>query len=191
MFRDGISEGQYEEIVTHELNAIKAACRKIDPTYNPPITYVVVLKRHHVRFQGVDRQAQDRSGNVKSGTCVDTQIAHPLRPDFFLVSQAGLQGTSRPTYYTVLHDENKMSADDLQNFAYHLTFSFCRCPRAVGLTAPVYYAHLAAERTRIWQDIGGDDTESSISGSAPGSTEVEAANRIKIHPRLANVLYFV
>ena len=34
-FRDGVSEGQYAAVVEHEIPALKAACREIDPRYSP------------------------------------------------------------------------------------------------------------------------------------------------------------
>ncbi|KAK4705643.1 hypothetical protein P7C70_g546, partial [Phenoliferia sp. Uapishka_3] len=36
-FRDGVSEGQYATVVEYEITAIKAACREIDPRYNPKV----------------------------------------------------------------------------------------------------------------------------------------------------------
>lgn len=53
-----------------------------------------------------------------AGTVVDSQITHPTEHDFFLVSHSGIQGTSRPTHYHVLWDENAMGADMLQTFTY-------------------------------------------------------------------------
>ncbi len=49
---------------------------------------------------------------------MDSQITHPTEHDFFLVSHSGIQGTSRPTHYHVLWDENAMGADMLQTFTY-------------------------------------------------------------------------
>ena len=33
-----------------ELSAIRKACLRLDKDYNPPITFVVVQKRHHTRL---------------------------------------------------------------------------------------------------------------------------------------------
>ena len=48
-YRDGVGEGQYEEIVNYEVEHIRSACRKLEATYNPTITFIVVRKRHHTR----------------------------------------------------------------------------------------------------------------------------------------------
>ena len=50
MFRDGVSEGQFQSVMARELLAIRAACSKLgDGSYKPHISYIVVQKRHHTR----------------------------------------------------------------------------------------------------------------------------------------------
>ena len=50
MFRDGVSEGQFQSVMARELLAIRAACSKLgDGSYKPLISYIVVQKRHHTR----------------------------------------------------------------------------------------------------------------------------------------------
>lgn len=50
MFRDGVSEGQFLTVLSRELRAIQAACSQLQESYQPPITYLVVQKRHHTRI---------------------------------------------------------------------------------------------------------------------------------------------
>jgi eukaryotic translation initiation factor 2C len=52
------------------------------------------------------------------GTVVDTEVTHPFEFDFFLNSQAGIQGTNRPSHYHVLMDQNRLTSDDIQQFTY-------------------------------------------------------------------------
>lgn len=40
---------------------------------------------------------------------VDTDVTHPIDNDYYLLSHAGILGTSRPTHYVVLHDDNKFT----------------------------------------------------------------------------------
>jgi eukaryotic translation initiation factor 2C len=48
--------------------AIKAACTRINPKYNPTLTFIVVQKRHNTRFYTADKNFQDgKSGNVQAG----------------------------------------------------------------------------------------------------------------------------
>lgn len=148
-FRDGVSEGQFAQVLDFELAAIKEACKELDSNYAPKITFVLVQKRHHTRFFVANAQDADRSGNIPAGTVVDTAVVHPNQFDFFLCSHGGIQGTSRPTHYHVVHDENNFSADELQTLSYQLCYTFARCTRSVSVVTPVYYAHLVAFRARF------------------------------------------
>ena len=58
------------------------------------------------------------------------------------------QGTSRPTHYYVLRDENVFSADEVQQITYDLCYCFVRCMRSISAPAPVAYANLLAARAR-------------------------------------------
>lgn len=58
------------------------------------------------------------------------------------------QGTSRPSHYHVLWDDNHFDADELQCLTYQLCHTYVRCTRSVSIPAPAYYAHLVAFRAR-------------------------------------------
>ncbi|CAH8462539.1 unnamed protein product [Schistosoma rodhaini] len=145
-YRDGVSEGQFENVLVEELAAIQRACSDVRPGEEPAITYIVVQKRHHIRFKPSDPRAR----NVEPGTVVDTEITHPREFDFYLCSQDGIQGTSKPAHYHVLYDDSNWSSDALQMFTYHLCYTYMRCSRSVSYPAPTYYSHLAAFRARDW-----------------------------------------
>lgn len=49
-YRDGVSEGQFQEVYTNELCRMQNACCRIRPDYEPGFTFIVVQKRHHIRF---------------------------------------------------------------------------------------------------------------------------------------------
>ncbi|CAM9114998.1 unnamed protein product, partial [Sphacelaria rigidula] len=102
-FRDGVSEGQFREVLRYEAT-IEQACAALEPRYRPTITFIVVQKRHHTRLFQPKREDQDKSGNCFPGTVVETGICHPMEWDFYLMSHGGLQGTSRPAKYHVLWD---------------------------------------------------------------------------------------
>ena len=89
-----------------------------------------------------------RSGNIPPGTTVDTGITHPTEFDFYLCSHAGIQGTSRPSHYHIIWDDNSFTADELQALTYQLCHTYVRCTRSVSVPAPAYYAHLVAFRAR-------------------------------------------
>ena len=153
-FRDGVSEGQFDEVCRTEISALKSevfsshlerslselritgAIQGIGKEIDCAITYIICGKRHHIRFFPKDPKDGDRSGNVKAGTVIDTDIAHPYYNDFYLLSHAGLLGTSRPTHYSVLLDECKLGADELQKLAFYLAHLYPRATRSVSIAAP-------------------------------------------------------
>ncbi|KAL8146423.1 hypothetical protein AgCh_004241 [Apium graveolens] len=168
-YRDGVSEGQFNQVLLEEMHAIRTACQSLQENYLPPVTFVVVQKRHHTRlFPAVhnDRRSTDKSGNILPGTVVDTTICHPTEFDFYLCSHAGIQGTSRPTHYHVLYDENKFTADALQALTNQLTYTYARCTRSVSIVPPAYYAHLTAFRARYYMEGTASDGDSSSEARA-------------------------
>ncbi|GAY65854.1 hypothetical protein CUMW_244220 [Citrus unshiu] len=178
-YRDGVSEGQFSQVLLHEMNAIRLACASLEEGYAPPVTFVVVQKRHHTRLFPAEhnrRDLTDRSGNILPGTVVDTQICHPTEFDFYLNSHAGIQGTSRPTHYHVLFDENRFSADGLQVLTNNLCYTYARCTRSVSIVPPAYYAHLAAFRARFYIE---DETSA---GGSTGGTRSTAEGSLAIRP---------
>ncbi|KAH9660338.1 protein argonaute 5 [Citrus sinensis] len=174
MIRDGVGEGQFSQVLLHEMSAIRQACASLEEGYAPPVTFVVVQKRHHTRLfpaEHNNRDLTDRSGNILPGTVVDTQICHPTQFDFYLNSHAGIRGTSRPIHYHVLYDENRFSADDLQVLTNNLCYTYARCTRSVSIVPPAYYAHLAAFRARYYIE-----DETSAGGSTGGSRSTADRN---------------
>uniref|UniRef100_A0A915K8F7 Piwi domain-containing protein n=1 Tax=Romanomermis culicivorax TaxID=13658 RepID=A0A915K8F7_ROMCU len=149
VYRDGVSEGQFVGVLKEEVNKIRAACQEMSVGFKPKITFIVVQKRHHTRFFCMDqRDMCGKARNIPPGTVVDSEITNPESYDFFICSHFGIQGTSRPSHYHVLLDENKFTPNDLQQMTYFLCHMYARCTRSVSIPAPVYYAHLACARAR-------------------------------------------
>ncbi|KAJ6837078.1 protein argonaute 1A-like [Iris pallida] len=170
-YRDGVSEGQFSQVLLYELDAIRKACDSLEPDYQPPVTFVVVQKRHHTRLfanNHADHNSVDKSGNILPGTVVDSKICHPTEFDFYLCSHAGIQGTSRPAHYHVLWDENKFTADQLQSLTNDLCYTYARCTRSVSIVPPAYYAHLAAFRARFYMEPENSDSGSMASAAGAG-----------------------
>src|SRR5205823_12734898 len=124
-------------------------CKSLDSKYSPTITFVVAQKRHHTRFFPADKKDSDRLGNCPPGTVVESTITQPFEFDFYLQSHASTQGTSLPTHYHVLCDENSFNPDLLQTLTYNLCYVYARSTRAVSMIPPVYYARLACNRARF------------------------------------------
>lgn len=164
-YRDGVSEGQFYQVLLYELDAIRKACASLEPNYQPPVTFIIVQKRHHTRLFASnhrDRCSTDNSGNILPGTVVDSKICHPTEFDFYLCSHAGIQGTSRPAHYHVLWDENNFTADGIQSLTNNLCYTYARCTRSVSVVPPAYYAHLAAFRARFYLEPDMPENRSSV-----------------------------
>ncbi|KAJ7979975.1 Argonaute family protein [Quillaja saponaria] len=184
-YRDGVSEGQFYQVLLYELDAIRKACASLEPNYQPPVTFIIVQKRHHTRLfanNHRDRSSTDKSGNILPGTVVDSKICHPTEFDFYLCSHAGIQGTSRPAHYHVLWDENNFTADGIQSLTNNLCYTYARCTRSVSVVPPAYYAHLAAFRARFYMEPDMQENGSIGSGAGHGSKATRAAGESCFRP---------
>ncbi|KAH6831334.1 Argonaute family protein [Perilla frutescens var. hirtella] len=141
IFRDGVSESQFNQVLNVELEQIIEACKFLDEEWNPKFLLAVAQKKHHTKIFNADITV-----NVPPGTVIDNGICHPRNNDFYMCAQthAGMIGPTRPTHYHVLHDELRYSPDDFQEFVHSLSYMYQRSTTATSVVAPICYAHLAA-----------------------------------------------
>ncbi|KAI3926873.1 hypothetical protein MKX01_032788 [Papaver californicum] len=131
IFRDGVSESQFNQVFNIELDQIIEACKFLDDKWNPKFTVIIAQKNHHTKF--FQNGSPD---NVPPGTVIDKQICHTRNNDFYICSHAGMIGTTRPTHYHVLMDEIGFTADDMQELVHSLSYvvpkkhycDICCCP---------------------------------------------------------------
>ncbi|KAF8378733.1 hypothetical protein HHK36_030082 [Tetracentron sinense] len=193
-FRDGVSETQFYKVLQEELQAIKAACSKF-PGYKPSITFAVVQKRHHTRLfpNETDPSATGArffNENIPPGTVVDTVITHPKEFDFYLCSHWGMKGTSRPTHYHILWDENRFTSDELQNLVHNLCYTFIRCTNPVSLVPPAYYAHLAAYRGRLYLERSDSAAFSRTAATMSRATSPKATPLPKLSENVKKFMFY-
>ncbi|MCI02563.1 protein argonaute 4a-like, partial [Trifolium medium] len=50
IFRDGVSDSQFNQVLNIELNEIIKACKHLDESWCPKFTVIVAQKNHHTRF---------------------------------------------------------------------------------------------------------------------------------------------
>ncbi|WJZ97369.1 hypothetical protein VitviT2T_015978 [Vitis vinifera] len=194
VFRDGVSEGQFDMVLNEELLDLKRAIQ--GENYCPTITLIVARKRHLTRlFPKVNDGSFN--GNVPPGTVVDTTVVHLSEFDFYLCSHYGTLGTSKPTHYHVLYDEHRFSSDQIQKLTYNLCFTFARCTKPVSLVPPVYYADLAAYRGRLYYDAivaeagASAATSSSVASSSSSSGAWLNERLYRLHGALENMMFFI
>lgn len=151
IFRDGVSEGQYNLVLDRELPPIQKAFEKLYGSESPKVCIVIVGKRHHTRFYPTDSRSMDqKSGNPMPGTVVDRGVTSHYLWDFFLQAHKGLQGTARPAHYVVIKDELNFGQNELEAFVHKLCYNFNRATKAVSICPPAYYADLICERGRMY-----------------------------------------
>ena len=94
IYRDGVSEGQFQKVLAQELPHIRQAARELyDAKRQPRITLIVSVKRHQTRFYPTDASHTDpKSKSPKCGTVVDRGVTNAPTWDFFLQAHASLQG---------------------------------------------------------------------------------------------------
>jgi len=150
LYRDGVSESFYDQVLAKEFTDIKKACASIKEGYNPKVTFVIVSRGHNVRFFPArgDDAGTHRSGDILPGTVVDDGIVDKFAFEFYLNSHAGIIGTNKVPKYTVLVDEFGFTADSMQIFTHWLCHTYSLCYRSVSTPPVVKYAHKAAEEAR-------------------------------------------
>ncbi|KAL3620305.1 Protein argonaute-4 [Castilleja foliolosa] len=171
IFRDGVSESQFNQVLNIELSQIIESCKFLDDKWNPKFVVIVAQKNHHTKF--FQTNSPD---NVQPGTIIDNRICHPKNNDFYLCAHAGMIGTTRPTHYHVLIDEVGFSPDDLQELVHSLSYVYQRSTTAISIVAPILYAHLAATQLGQWMKYEDkSETSSSHNGTAaPAVTPMPA-----------------
>ncbi|KAK9101079.1 hypothetical protein Scep_024509 [Stephania cephalantha] len=176
IFRDGVSESQFNQVLNIELNQIIEACKFLDEKWSPKFTLIIAQKNHHTKFF-----MSGSPNNVPPGTVIDTKVCHPRNNDFYICSHAGMIGTTRPTHYHVLYDEIGFSADDLQELVHSLSYVYQRSTTAISVVAPIRYAHLAASQMGHFVKFeDASETSSSHGGmSNPGAVPVPELPTLK------------
>ncbi|NXW36245.1 AGO2 protein, partial [Phaetusa simplex] len=187
-YRDGVSEGQFQQVIFFFLRFYYMffLCFFLTIQMKRKNCMCALLRLHFLFTQ------VGKSGNIPAGTTVDTKITHPSEFDFYLCSHAGIQGTSRPSHYHVLWDDNRFSSDELQILTYQLCHTYVRCTRSVSIPAPAYYAHLVAFRARYHLvDKEHDSAEGShTSGQSNGRDHQALAKAVQVHQDTLRTMYF-
>lgn len=188
-FRDGVASTAFDQTISEEVGAIKAAATKLSPQAKILVTYVNVQKRHHAFLTPIGKNFADRMGNPLAGSVVDSVICDPRDVDFYLYSHAAIIGTSRGCHNHLLVNDGAYTLTEIQNLTYRLSYLYQRCGRSVSIPAPVYYAHHAASRAKFY--LGNDN--SSISSDEINKRRNNKPFKItgpKVHANIKGKLYF-
>lgn len=156
VYRDGVGDGQFEEVVNKELPAIKNALALMGyQDDRVKVAMVICQKGHHTRFV-YEEKAADGSPtyiNPCPGLCIDANggtnsIASAKINEFYLNSHAAIQGTCKPCKYALVYDEIGFKTSELEILTYWTCYLYARCNKSVSYATPAYYAHWASKRAK-------------------------------------------
>ncbi|EEF34625.1 protein argonaute 4 isoform X1 [Ricinus communis] len=185
IFRDGVSESQFNQVLNIELNQIIEACKHLDEKWNPKFVVIIAQKNHHTKFF-----QPGLPDNVPPGTVIDNKVCHPRNNDFYLCAHAGMIGTTRPTHYHVLLDEVGFSADELQELVHSLSYVYQRSTTAISVVAPVCYAHLAATQMGQFMKFEDASETSSSHGGVTSAGAVPVPQMPKLSDKVSSSMFF-
>ncbi|KAH8756300.1 argonaute-like protein [Diaporthe sp. PMI_573] len=203
VYRDGVSEGQYQTVYDEEIPRLRKAFAEMYPAdltkkNLPRLTVIIVGKRHHTRFYPSQAKDMDRGGNCKPGTVVDRGVTEEGMWDFYLQSHAVIQGTGRPAHYVVVLDEifrdrakklKSSPANELEKVTQALCYSYSRATKAVSICTPAYHADILCERARrymadLFEGSTADDASSVAGGGGVAAT-------VTVHEKLKNTMFYI
>lgn len=185
IFRDGVSESQFNQVLNIELDQIIEACKFLDENWSPKFTVIIAQKNHHTKFF----QAGSPD-NVPPGTVIDKEVCHPHNFDFYMCAHAGMIGTTRPTHYHILFDEIGFSVDDLQELVHSLSYVYQRSTTAISIVAPIRYAHLAATQISLFMKFEDMSETSSSHGGLTSVGGPPVPELPKLHKNVCSSMFF-
>jgi eukaryotic translation initiation factor 2C len=206
IYRDGVSEGQFQQVLDFELPLIHNACRQVYPATAtkqvlPKISVIICGKRHHTRFYPADTKNADKFSNCPPGTVVDRGVTEVRVWDFYLQPHACRQGTPRPCHYTVIFDEifrgravkfpHTCPADALEELTHNMCHLFGRATKAVSLCPPAYYADLLCTRLRCYLADQFDPSDNPAAPSVASGATPKTTSDIKIHNNLKDSMFYI
>ncbi|KAL9607475.1 MAG: hypothetical protein Q9167_007612 [Letrouitia subvulpina] len=213
IYRDGVSEDQYDVVLKDELPALRKGCEDIYPATmskagKPRMTIAIVGKRHNTRFYPTRKEEADRSWNPQNGTVVDRGVTEARNWDFFLQAHTAIQGTARPAHYYLVYDQIfrqqqvkapfQSAADAFEDLTHNLCYLFGRRTKAVSRCPPAYYADLVCDKARcylsgIFAPSAGTSPSASIAPTSTGggSAQVPDSNLVKIHQNVRDAMFYV
>ncbi|KAJ6059897.1 hypothetical protein N7444_003536 [Penicillium canescens] len=205
VYRDGVSENQYDTVIGKELPLLKRACETIYPASVtnrglPRMAIIVVGKRHNTRFYPTADFDADRSANPMPGTVVDRGISKSRHWDFFLQTHPAIQGTARPAHYFTVWDEifstDQPAATGVSGAADVLQDLTTRCAIYLACVPPAYYADLVCTRARcymsdLFDPIPSVTPEASVVGTESGRSQLPESHQVVVHPNVKDTMFYI
>ncbi|KAI9646022.1 hypothetical protein NHQ30_005460 [Ciborinia camelliae] len=207
-YRDGVSESQYGMVVTDELPLIRAGCKAagaragMGENWCPPITLLVVGKRHHTRFFPKVEKPEKNNHNLNSGLLIDTGVVTPNHFSFYLQSHDSGLGTAKSAHYIVITNESQYTAREIQETTNKICFTGSRAFNALSVCTPAKYADILCDRLRCYMQPALHNIYAVTTGQAPHNLDFYRRNpSIWIapgqtrtnpwHPNLNDIMFYL
>ncbi|KAI5286860.1 hypothetical protein KEM54_006447, partial [Ascosphaera aggregata] len=203
VYRDGVSEGQFDKVLNDELPQLRQACRELYPVEKqraglPRFTVMVVTKRHQTRFYPSATQDATKNSNTMPGTTVDRGVTEAQRWTFYQQGHAAIQGTARSAKYDVLLDEVFSNVyrrlplpppcrnlqDVVERFNLGLCYIYGRATKSVSLCTPAKYADMACERARCY-------LSHLFNGSPGGKGQSAEVVGVTPHEKIKDTMFYL
>ena len=213
IYRDGVSEGQYDLVLNQELPLLRKACKETYPADLtkkgiPRLTIIIVGKRHNTRFYPTQPSDADRSSNPPNGTVVDRGVTEAPHWDFFMQAHSAIQGTARPAHYYIVLDEIfqahpvkapfRNAADVLEDLTHNMCYLYGRATKAVSICPAAYYADLVCERARkylgrLFDATPGATPAGSVAEGGGGGGHGHEADQsdVRLHPNVRDSMFYL
>lgn len=181
VYRDGVADGQFDQVIIKELPLIKQAVAMLGFTDDRvKIAVVICQKGHHTRANYSERLADGTSqdinlcpGVVMDATGGSSSIASANINEFYLNSHVAIQGTAKSCKYALIYDEIGLKLSEVELLTYWTTYLYCRANKSVSYAAPAYYAHWASKRGSYLSAAGASNEDlkriSSVWTNQPNS----------------------
>lgn len=143
IFRDGVSDSQFDMVMNSELRAYRAAAdaaaQMAQVKYKPRFTMIITQKRVSVRFTTQDKKS------VPAGTVVDTGVIADGVWNFYIhpcgTTKRDGEGHVVPTRFVVLLDEVGFTQNDMQLMCHNLCYAYPNWAGPIRVPCPAMMAH--------------------------------------------------
>ncbi|KMU78048.1 eukaryotic translation initiation factor 2C 2 [Coccidioides immitis RMSCC 3703] len=181
VYRDGVSESQYQEVLDTELVQIQSAVEQHYAGRSlPKITLLIVGKRHHTRKRDSRNCCRPLLHHgtqtlTSSWSLMQESQARVVR---LTMSYSMTRTTSRLISYKVFLITNSTKTHDL-------TWVYGRAARSVSIATPAYYADIVCERGRCY-------LYSVFNNALPGQYQGNNNRWMQgVHPNLQDTMFYI
>ncbi|KAL4480518.1 hypothetical protein ABPG72_022273 [Tetrahymena utriculariae] len=162
IYRQGLGEGQIQQSLKYEINAIQNAFKSMKSQYNPRFAFFQVNKKVGQKFYQQSQRQSEEIQNPGSGTIIASEVIQN-NFEFFMAAQNCNSGVCTPTKYTCLYNSTNLKEDQFWQLTYFQTFNYYNWQGPVRIPAAMKYAEkLAKFISDTLQDQANEDLATTL-----------------------------